>query len=469
MKNRGNKIFFLLIAAFLVLVFVYQYYTPKKFIWRETYSKYDKQPFGSFVFDDVVSSSVGSYQIVDKTFYRYYYDLQNANVPSFLDEDGDEDEDDEEIYFDSDEDEDSDDEYVAPLPPEDRYALLVTDDRIALSDEDLYALMILVRQGNKVMLCLSDFPSNLCESLCVSDATVHYSYFTNYFERHVLGGLQRDSMFFGTDALHPEHIYKVYPHIHNQMLKRNIEGSETFAPEVDSIVEKDNIRCDSLRLEALAYNAGGDTLAMRFFIGAGELYLVATPLMFTNYGILDGENASYAFRLLSYLSDLPLIRLEAYGEGHREATTPLRYILSQPPLQWALYAALIAIILFMIFTAKRRQRIIPVMQPPANETLRFTQLIGNLYYQRKDHKDILKKKYLYFCAELKRTTGLDMQSGERDEDVARHLAERIGRNYIAVWPMFRELKYLLRDEAEVCENDMIRHINQMNEWTRLLS
>ncbi|MDR1408245.1 MAG: DUF4350 domain-containing protein, partial [Tannerella sp.] len=63
-----------MIAVFLGLVFVRQYFSPKEFVWQESYDKYSRQPFGSYVFDDVVSSSVESYEVVEKTFYSYYYD-----------------------------------------------------------------------------------------------------------------------------------------------------------------------------------------------------------------------------------------------------------------------------------------------------------------------------------------------------------------------------------------------------------
>ncbi len=36
--------------------------------------------------------------------------------------------------------------------------------------------------------------------------------------------------------------------------------------------------------------------------------------------------------------------------------SPFRYFLAHEPLRWALYLTMITIILFMIFTAKRRQR-----------------------------------------------------------------------------------------------------------------
>lgn len=64
--------------------------------------------------------------------------------------------------------------------------------------------------------------------------------------------------------------------------------------------------------------------------------------------------------------------------------SPFRYLLAHQPLRWALYLTMITIILFMIFTAKRRQRAIPVIQEPANKSLEFTELIGTLYFQKKE-------------------------------------------------------------------------------------
>jgi hypothetical protein len=445
---KSNKIFFLLIAVFFVLVFMYQYFLPEKFVWTETYNRYDKQPFGSYVFDDVVSSSVDNYMVMDMTLYRYYYD--------FLPDE----------YYDEDDLSDFEEDTVVPLPPEERCALLITNNYARLSNEDITALMYLLRQGNKVMLCMESFPYNLCDSFYFRCVNRHHNYtlFLHNFEQSVLAENRRDSLFFGTDPLHPEHIYKVFPYVHRHILRYG----ELSSYDSDTAFQMNRIL--SASAEALVRDDAGDTVALRLSVGEGELFLVSTPLMFTNYGMLDGDNASYAFRLLSYMKDMPLIRLGAYNEEYgKNSTSSLRYILRESSLRWALFISLIAIVLFMIFTAKRRQRVIPVIRPPANETLRFTCLIANLYYQRKDYKDMLKKKYLYFCAELKRTEGLDLRSDESDEELCKRLAEKTRQNYAGVWPTFRELKYLLRDEATVDENAMIRHINQMNEWMQFLN
>ena len=61
---------------------------------------------------------------------------------------------------------------------------------------------------------------------------------------------------------------------------------------------------------------------------------------------------------------------------------------------WILLLCVAAV--YLAFEAKRRQRPIPVVVPPTNTSLQFIDTIGRLYYSRKNHWDIAKKKYTYF-------------------------------------------------------------------------
>ncbi|MDR0845786.1 MAG: DUF4350 domain-containing protein, partial [Tannerella sp.] len=355
---------------------------------------------------------------------------------------------------------------VEPLPLEQRCGFLVTENSVGFAAVDVASLLRLLERGHKVMLCLNSFPQLLCDSLCFTEQHDRYYY---SIDRYVRDGMGRDSLLFGTDSLSPEQVYLVYPQVHPIYFKEGYASSSSPLWDDDKLIkeEKKRIRCDSM--ETLVRNGQGEPVAMRLYMGAGELFLVGTPLMFTNYGLLDEGNASYPFRLLSYMKGLPVIRLEAYGIVEDVSHSPLRYLLIQPSLRWAVYMATVTLLLCMIFTARRRQRVIPVALPPANESLRFTQLIGNLYYQKKDCKDILSKKYLYFCAEVKRLNGPELQTGEPDMELSRRLAEKMGQDADSIWPGFRELKYLLRTDAPVTETDMMRNINRMNEWLGYLN
>ena len=390
---KGKHLYLFFLFAFCVLLFLLEYLAPHQFSWKPTFDKKDKEPFGSYVFDDIVSSSIDSYAVWNKTFYQIF----------------------------------EEDSTAAPR------AFLLTENNLKFIRTDVEALYRLLHNGNQIMICSHSFPYLLEDTLCFSTPTSNY-------QATILRSFQfdntRDSIFFGKDTLHPIQIYEVFPQIHPMYLMpykrkwisaedaREIKDKSRIEGTGESMYLHIPLRCDSS--EILACDNNNEPIAIRASIGKGELFIVATPYMFTNYGMLDQDNASFTFHLLSYMKDKPLIRIEAYGEHSDQSNTPLRYVLSVPSLKWAIYGAMILLLLFMIFTAKRRQRVIPVVVAPPNRTLGFMQLISNLYYHRNRNEEILKMKQTYFYAEVKRLIGVDLQESQPDMQTYRRLSEKTG-------------------------------------------
>ena len=490
---KGSRLYMILLFAFLMIVFLFEYMAPHKFVWNATYDKKDKEPFGSYVFDDVLSSSVQNYSVANKTFYQIIKEDSTIS----------------------------------------RHAFLITEDYPDFNKVDIESLYKLVHLGNKVMICTRHFPSLLKDTLCFG--TAYGGYFPSletYIQKQGIN--TRDSIFFGTDTLNPQHIYEVYPHFHpisiiagrNRVIRNNahtatvqtmksspveeqpdstdniiadheiaddeaIISEEEFEDEdeewydydewfdeselTEDIVEDTDssatirefvpVNCDSM--EILVWDSENKPLVLRAFIGKGEIFIVSTPLMFTNYGVLDGDNASYAFRLLSYLKDNPLIRIEAYGKHDDEPQTPLRYLLSEPPLRWAVYSTMILLLLFMFFTTKRRQRIIPVVNAPPNRSLGFMQLISNLYYQKHNNAEILIMKHTYFCAEVKRLIGVDLQENIPNEQDNKRLVEKTGLEADDIRGLLKNIQMTLyRSEAD--DIQLKQYIDGMNDILRAL-
>lgn len=68
---KGNHLFIICIAIFLLLMFAIECRLPKKFVWAPSFSHYDKQPFGCAVFDSLLSTSLPKgYSLSRKTFYE---------------------------------------------------------------------------------------------------------------------------------------------------------------------------------------------------------------------------------------------------------------------------------------------------------------------------------------------------------------------------------------------------------------
>jgi hypothetical protein len=182
---------------------------------------------------------------------------------------------------------------------------------------------------------------------------------------------------------------------------------------------------DSARTTVLARDGDNHPVLLQMRLGAGALLLSSVPYQFTNYHLLRENGAGATARTLSYLPVRDVYWTEYYQTGRREATTPLRYVLSQPALRWALYLTLAGLLLFMVLEAKRKQRAIPVMQPPANTTLEFVDTVSKLFLRTRDHKNIADKQIHYLLDELRTRYRLDTSA--LDETFAERLAHKSGK------------------------------------------
>ena len=169
---------------------------------------------------------------------------------------------------------------------------------------------------------------------------------------------------------------------------------------------------DSLNTVVLGYQTFDSIPRINYVkvkYGEGHFFLHLQPVAFTNYHLLKNTNKKYAETALSYIKN-DTIHFDSRNKiGEDLGNSPLRFILKTPPLRWAWYLALLTLICFIIFNAKRKQRIVKVIKPNENTTVAFTKTIGNLYYETKDHNTIIEKKITYFLEDLRRTFYIDTQ------------------------------------------------------------
>jgi hypothetical protein len=147
--------------------------------------------------------------------------------------------------------------------------------------------------------------------------------------------------------------------------------------------------------QSLAFNHENKPVFFRKAWGKGQLYISSTPLAFSNYYLLEGQNHAFIESSLAHLPPAPLLWTEFYQLGRREAATPLRFVLSQPALRWGYYLGMVALLLFILFGLKRKQRPIPTLEPPENSSLQFAGAIATLYFQQGNHLNLAHKKIIY--------------------------------------------------------------------------
>jgi hypothetical protein len=153
--------------------------------------------------------------------------------------------------------------------------------------------------------------------------------------------------------------------------------------------------------EILGSNGAGKPNFMRVPVGAGAIYLHTVPLAFSNYYVIGSRQSRYAAQVLSHLPVAPVLWDEYQKQGRDEATSVFRVLLAHEALRWAYYITLAGLLVFILFEAKRTQRMIPVLERPRNTTLEFVQVVGNLYFNHQDHKVIAEKKIHYFLEYLR--------------------------------------------------------------------
>lgn len=148
-----------------------------------------------------------------------------------------------------------------------------------------------------------------------------------------------------------------------------------------------------------------------------------------------------------------------------EASTPLRFILTNEPLRWAYYITVVSILIFMVFELKRRQRIIPVIKPLTNSTLDFVSTIGNLYLQSGDHKNMAEKKIQFFMDQLR--TKYLLNTSVLDESFTKTLSKKTGRNELETSDLINTIN-TVRSRKEISAGELTDLNKKMEKFSGVI-
>jgi hypothetical protein len=153
---------------------------------------------------------------------------------------------------------------------------------------------------------------------------------------------------------------------------------------------------DTSKAVVLGNNEFNDATFLKFKIGAGNLFLNANPLMFTNYSLLHELGAPYASTALSYLNpNKNIVWDEYYTQGREGSESFMRVFLGNDALRRAFYIAFFGLVVFVLYGIKRRQRIIPVIEPLTNTSVEFATVVGMVYYEQRNNDNIAEKQVAY--------------------------------------------------------------------------
>ncbi|HEX8428578.1 DUF4350 domain-containing protein [Hymenobacter sp.] len=472
-----------------------EYYRPKPLDWTPTFQNNDKIPYGTYVLYDVLPDLMG----VDKREVRtvrvpIYNQIEGQDEPTndlvadttdaVVTADQTDSEDSDEGNENSastdttavaDENEDAtsptlaraeepadtatastteapdDADYEAGLAeagyPKATY--LFVDDVFELSESDCRALLRHVARGNDVFIAAEQFNRHFADTIGFRTAA-----FVSRFHPR-----KKKKKKEATDAALLDSVRLV---LSNPRLAR-AAGNGFKLPALGASYR---LLADSgVAATQLAADTAGQAVLVRVPHGQGHIYLCTVPLAFTNYFALQPRTGNFAFAALSYLPVGRTVWWDEYQkQGRQGEQSLLRVLMAHDALRRALYSSLLGALLFVLFEARRRQRVIPILKPLPNTTLLFTRTVASLYRQGNSHALIAEKKIQLFLEHLR--TRLHEPSLDLNDEVARErLAQKTGIPRPEVDALVRRINFLLT-APQVSDADLLALNKALNAFRK---
>ena len=332
MTKLQKIVVFTLLGLVSLLVYV-EATKPQPINWFQSYSRVDKIPFGTYVLHDLLSEKVAGNFI-------------EINRPPF--------------------------EAVSDSALQGTYFFV--NNYVGINGDEMDRLLSWVEEGNTLLIASHGFSYELEDTLSLETTTV---YNINAIGSQPLLELTNSTLQSKT------------PHkIDRDLSVYVFEEIDTLS---HTVLGQADVYNDTLSLENPAPNF------IKAPFGEGTIFLHTQPEVFTNYFLLDDNNLNYTEGVLGYLDTTNNIYWDNhYKSGKPIETSPLYILLNNKYLKWAYYFMLMGALLFVLFEGKRKQRKIPVVEPPANKTFEYTRTIAGMYYDQKDYTAIAKKQIALF-------------------------------------------------------------------------
>lgn len=363
--DKRSKIIMIVFAVVLLGIIVTEIVRPKPIDWSSSFTAEDKIPFGCYVLYEELPTLFPDSKIekVNKSLYEVLVDRDTTLTSNYL----------------------------------------IINDHASLDEQETNQLLEFVSQGNSAFVAMTSADFYLADTL-----NIRYDYDYSVAEDSVSISLTHND-FKGQNYWMRRGMYNTH-FISVDSSNTTILGHITFEQKnnLTQVVEKTVTKPNFIKTT----------------FGKGDFYIHSTPLAFSNYYVLGG-NQNYVNQVLSYLDDTHLYWDNYKKSGRVVIDSPMRFVLNQAALKWVYYLTVVTLILFVIFRAKREQRIIPVINPNENASVEFTRTVGSLYFQNKDYSDLVQKKLTYFLAYIRNHFYLDTST--LNEKTIQQLAAKSGK------------------------------------------
>lgn len=197
--------------------------------------------------------------------------------------------------------------------------------------------------------------------------------------------------------------------------------------------------------------------------GDGRFLLHVQPLAFSNYHLLRPSVRRHAAAVLSFLPKADILwdrySRASHSPFEQESYTPqpgrspLEFILKHEALRWSFYLLLCTALVYIGFSARRRQRIIPIREPLRNFSLNFIRSIGRLYFLERRHEGLVRHQMRYLLSFLRERYKLNLN--EFSEEHAELIHHKTGADRDVILRLAREYNrikvYALPEDSDALQ------------------
>lgn len=400
---------------------------PKPLDWTPTYINTDKIPYGTYALFDQLPSLLGtdSIEVVRLPAYNQLTGIALDDTPQ--------------QYGRYHSEKESGQVEAAPLPLREEQAnYLFVNNEFGNAGLDVRALLAYARRGNDIFITAEDLNGAFLDSL-----TVRVERLDPPVREGVRPLLLPDSveLRFANPALAkmrcqlPGNVAR-----HRFVLKPGHAG------------------------HTLATDEKGRAVYVEIPHGRGHFYICSVPAAFSNFYLLQPGSQQFAVAALRYLPARRTFWDEYQKQGPAGEQSLLRVVVSHEALRLAYFVSLAGAVLFMFMGARRRQRVIPTINPLPNTTLLFTRTVASLYRQGSSHALIAEKKVGLFMDYL-RTRFHETSPDFGDEEFRERLSQKSGLARTRVDELLRLVNFA-RTAPRITDQQLLQLSRALSDFKR---
>jgi len=275
------------------------------------------------------------------------------------------------------------------------------------------ALLRYIREGGSVLIAAEELSDSLEEPF---EASGRMSY-----QVDDMRDLSDTSRRFGNTALIPQ--------------KRFMQPRDAFQWTGETIGSYDD-PSEYGPWEPLIIGTYGVMLAGRRSLGKGEVTLMKNPRIFTNYAMLYDGLSEFTEAHVQHFPKRPLV-LDGYYKPRKSNRQGLLSTVNEyPALRFAYTTTLVAAIVFVVLGVRRRQRPIPIAEPPLNTSIEFAMTVAQMYEVGDTNNAIAERMADQVERVIRRRTGIRLGIDPAHTD---HIAQALGQPKDEVEALLAEL------------------------------